>query len=176
MLREGRAREVNRLVKRCRSHCANWRMAAGCGIAETERRANRLSSKPRALSEMHMSSVAYCGFSKHCACWEAATAGRTAVYVNRNRFGTESNVFRCRWRWWYRKYALEDTVLEGLEKEARDAKQGLWAIRHPSHRGSTGKRDETFSGVRPRVVWPWIRPSDLLSETPLIVNIDLQEF
>ena len=29
--------------------------------------------------------------------------------------------------WWYRKYAPEDTVLEGLEKDARDAKKGLWA-------------------------------------------------
>ena len=25
------------------------------------------------------------------------------------------------WCWWYRKYAPRDTVLEGLEKEARDA-------------------------------------------------------
>ena len=31
------------------------------------------------------------------------------------------------WCWWYRKYALGDTVLEGLEKEARKAKKGLWA-------------------------------------------------
>ena len=31
------------------------------------------------------------------------------------------------WCWWYRKYAPGDTVLEGLEKDARDAKNGLWA-------------------------------------------------
>jgi endonuclease YncB( thermonuclease family) len=31
------------------------------------------------------------------------------------------------WCWWYRKYAPGDTVLEGLEKDARDAKKGLWA-------------------------------------------------
>ena len=31
------------------------------------------------------------------------------------------------WCWWYRKYAPGDTILEGLEKEARKAKKGLWA-------------------------------------------------
>lgn len=33
--------------------------------------------------------------------------------------------------WWYRKYAPGDTVLEGLEREARDAKKGLWADPRP---------------------------------------------
>jgi len=33
--------------------------------------------------------------------------------------------------WWYRYYALGDTVLEGLEKEARNTKQGLWVDPHP---------------------------------------------
>jgi hypothetical protein len=31
------------------------------------------------------------------------------------------------WCWWYRKYAPADTVLEGLETEAREARTGLWA-------------------------------------------------
>jgi micrococcal nuclease len=31
------------------------------------------------------------------------------------------------WCWWYRKYALENTVLEGLEREAREGRKGLWA-------------------------------------------------
>jgi endonuclease YncB( thermonuclease family) len=31
------------------------------------------------------------------------------------------------WCWWYRKYAPRDTVLEGLEQEAREGQNGLWA-------------------------------------------------
>ena len=31
------------------------------------------------------------------------------------------------WCWWYRKYAPDDTKLEKLEKEAIEAKKGLWA-------------------------------------------------
>jgi endonuclease YncB( thermonuclease family) len=35
------------------------------------------------------------------------------------------------WCWWYRKYAPGDTVLKGLEKEAREARKGLWADPQP---------------------------------------------
>ncbi|OAI43883.1 hypothetical protein AYO43_09755 [Nitrospira sp. SCGC AG-212-E16] len=35
------------------------------------------------------------------------------------------------WCWWYRKYAPGDTVLEGLENEARAGRKGLWADRQP---------------------------------------------
>ncbi len=35
------------------------------------------------------------------------------------------------WCWWYRKYAPGDTVLEGLETEARKGRKGLWADLRP---------------------------------------------
>jgi micrococcal nuclease len=35
------------------------------------------------------------------------------------------------WCWWYRKYAPGDMVLEGLEKDAREARKGLWADPQP---------------------------------------------
>jgi len=33
--------------------------------------------------------------------------------------------------WWYRKYAPGDTVLEGLEADARNAQRGLWVDHNP---------------------------------------------
>jgi endonuclease YncB( thermonuclease family) len=33
--------------------------------------------------------------------------------------------------WWYRKYVPGDKILEGLEKEAREAKKGLWVGPYP---------------------------------------------
>jgi len=35
------------------------------------------------------------------------------------------------WCWWYRTYAPGDTVLEELEKEAREARKRLWANPQP---------------------------------------------
>ena len=53
--------------------------------------------------------------------------GRTLADVLLND-GTNVNhtLVKAGWCWWYRKYAPEDSVLEGLEKEARDAMRGLW--------------------------------------------------
>jgi endonuclease YncB( thermonuclease family) len=47
--------------------------------------------------------------------------------------GTNVNqeLVKAGWCWWYRKYAPGDTVLEVLEKNARDAKRGLWADPQP---------------------------------------------
>ena len=36
-----------------------------------------------------------------------------------------------RWCWWYWKYAPGDTVLEGLEKEAREGRKDLQADPQP---------------------------------------------
>ena len=54
--------------------------------------------------------------------------GRTLAEV-RLLDGTNLNhtLVKDGWCWWYRKYAPGDTVLEGLEKGAREAKNGLWA-------------------------------------------------
>ena len=36
------------------------------------------------------------------------------------------------WCWWYQKFAPGDRVLEGLEKDARKGKKGLWADPKPT--------------------------------------------
>ena len=41
--------------------------------------------------------------------------------------GMNLNQELVRQGWWYRRYAPGDTVLEGLEKDVREAKKGLWA-------------------------------------------------
>jgi len=35
------------------------------------------------------------------------------------------------WCWWYRKYAPGDTMLEGLERGARESREGVWADPQP---------------------------------------------
>ena len=47
--------------------------------------------------------------------------------------GTHVNhtLVKAGWCWWYRKYAPRNAVLEELEKEAREAKHGLWIDSSP---------------------------------------------
>jgi micrococcal nuclease len=47
--------------------------------------------------------------------------------------GTNANhvLVKDGWYWWYRKYAPEDTVLEGLERDARKTRKGLWSDPDP---------------------------------------------
>ena len=49
------------------------------------------------------------------------------------------------WCWWYRKYAPGDTVLEGLENEAREAGKGCGLIRSRCRRGSGGRGERAMS-------------------------------
>ncbi|TMQ31304.1 MAG: thermonuclease family protein [Nitrospirae bacterium] len=71
------------------------------------------------------------------------------------------------WYWWYRKYASGDTVLEGLEKEAREGKKGLWANPQPVPPWEWRKRkgrcralstvkSSMFSGLHNALIAPWI--------------------
>jgi len=65
--------------------------------------------------------------------------GRTlADVVLRDGTNVNHALVKDGWCWWYRKYAPGNTELESLEKEARDAKKGLWADPQPVPRGSTG--------------------------------------
>ena len=51
------------------------------------------------------------------------------------------------WCWWYRKYAPGDTVLEGLENEAREGRKGLWLILIRCHRGNGENAGISDSGA-----------------------------
>ena len=51
--------------------------------------------------------------------------------ILRNGLNLNQELVKQGWCWWYRKYAPGDTVREGLEKNAREAKKGLWADPQP---------------------------------------------
>ena len=59
--------------------------------------------------------------------------------------GTNGNhtLVKDGWCLWYRKYAPGDTVLEGMEMEAREGRKGLWLIRPCSTRRFDGDRAQT---------------------------------
>ncbi|UVT20055.1 MAG: thermonuclease family protein [Nitrospira sp.] len=56
------------------------------------------------------------------------TLGTVVLADNRN---LNHELVKGGWCWWYRKYAPGDTVLEGLEQEARETRKGLWVDPHP---------------------------------------------
>jgi len=43
----------------------------------------------------------------------------------------QDSVINEGWCWWYRKSAPGDTVLEGIEMDAKTAKKGLWSDSAP---------------------------------------------
>ena len=75
--------------------------------------------------------------------------------------------------WWYRKYAPGNTVLEKFEKEAREAKAGLWNNPHPippwdfRHGGARTPIEPESSPSRSSAVNP---PSDSLDSFPVRGN------
>jgi hypothetical protein len=44
------------------------------------------------------------------------------------------------WCWWYRNYAPEDMALEGIERDAREGRKGVWLIRSPCRLGVAEKK------------------------------------
>ena len=48
-------------------------------------------------------------------------------------YGTHVNhaLVKEGWCWWYRKYAPGEMELERLEKEAREARKGMWTDLQP---------------------------------------------
>lgn len=58
--------------------------------------------------------------------------GRTiAGVILPNGVSLNQELVKQGWCWWFRRYAPGDSVLEGLEQEAREAKRGLWADANP---------------------------------------------
>ena len=67
--------------------------------------------------------------------------------------GTSVNqtLVREGWCWWYRKHAPQDARLERLEREAREAKRGLWQdpvpVPPPGRTGGRWAADDRLTGA-----------------------------
>jgi endonuclease YncB( thermonuclease family) len=66
-------------------------------------------------------------------------------------------IVRAGYAWWYRKYALGDATLERLEREAREARRGLWSQpspippwewRHPKRDAAPGAEGTVIANRR----------------------------
>jgi micrococcal nuclease len=58
--------------------------------------------------------------------------GRTlADALLMNGTNVSHELVKAGWCWWYQTYALKDTVLERLEKNAQEGRLGLWADPQP---------------------------------------------
>ena len=75
----------------------------------------------RSNSERLRQAVGATVWTSNC---NAGKSPRSRGYVNQERV-------KEGWCWWYRKYTPGETVLEGLEKAARETKKGLWADPQP---------------------------------------------
>jgi nuclease-like protein/metal binding Ada-like protein len=116
---------------------------------------------------------------------------RTCRYTPADGTNVNHTLVKDGWCWWYRKYAPGNTVLEGLENDARAAKNGLWADPAPippwvyrkAKRGQSldlldlvPLESETESGVSPRgppplgAVQPDSSPETAYSPYPVIGN------
>jgi len=56
---------------------------------------------------------------------------RTIGNVLVGETNVNQKLVRDGWAWWFRRYAPDDKALEAAEKEAREAKRGLWADPSP---------------------------------------------
>ena len=58
--------------------------------------------------------------------------GRTvAVVILPDGRSLNAELVRAGLAWWYRRYAPDDETLERLEREAREARRGLWGDPEP---------------------------------------------
>jgi endonuclease YncB( thermonuclease family) len=59
--------------------------------------------------------------------------GAYLFYAPRNLASRAAYIIRIKHglAWWYQRYARHETILQDLEREARQGRRGLWADRDP---------------------------------------------